>query len=230
MYDPIPCKPTQVNLPLVNSVADDDGGWQGALTCPLLTWQVGHLHRVPAGAQLRQPGEPGWGALPARGLRHGGDGVRRAGANGAERRLEVMTFPGALCGGMGDGGDVTQQKPPREQIVSVFLDAFSMLVLPQHEAEGSAWGLWVRCLPCAVLEGTLGNSVISPSLVQQHTRQNLLLQLFPELTFCLELVPDLPSGSEPCLCNERSPREEPVLRMEMRLSYVGAEKQSENTF
>lgn len=113
-------------------------------------WQVGHLHRVPSGAQLCQPGQPVWGALPARRVRHGGDGVGRAGANGAERCLEVMIFPRAVQGSM--GGILVMK-----WIISVFFDAVSVrwTLSPQHEAAGSVQGHLVGSLPCALLEGTL---------------------------------------------------------------------------
>lgn len=81
------------------------------------------------------------------------------------------------------GGDDLPRGCPREcgrdisenhlgnRVVSVFLDAFGVrrVFLPQNKAAGSMQGL------CAVLEGTLGDSVTSPSLIQQCTREYLLL-------------------------------------------------------
>jgi len=66
---------------------------------------------------------------------------------------------------MGDGG--CYSVADTEETDSFGLYAFSLreMLLPQHKAADSARGLWVRGVPCTMLEGTLGDSVISPSLL-----------------------------------------------------------------
>lgn len=66
---------------------------------------------------------------------------------------------------MGDGG--CYSVADTEETDSFGLYAFSLreMLLPQHKAADSARGLWVRGVPCTMLGGTLGDSVISPSLL-----------------------------------------------------------------
>lgn len=98
-----------------------------------------------------------------------------------------MIFPRAVQGSM--GGMLVMK-----WIISVFFDAVSVrwMLSPQHEAcrlsAGSPGGKSALCSA----GGHISASVISPSLKQQQTRENLLLWLCCVLTFCLELAPASP--------------------------------------